>query len=209
MIVVLAASLVGGLWLARGPGRSPSAPAPTFPAAEPAAPVAQPPSPPAAVAAAPEPTAEALPEPASPALDEDVAKALLEEETVRDRLYRLALEEEARQRFDDSLEQSGITAEEIEGGVKRLFETVRVEPVLERAGHMDGMVLRSLDEGHPFHRAGFREGDRLTRLDDWALDDAGTLPEILIRLKRTFVACAVSADSAREVCRPVTVDAAG
>lgn len=157
----------------------------------------------ASVAAAPEPA------PSGPEASEELSatERLLREETIQQRLARLELEAQAKERFDDSLERSGITAREIEEGVKHLFETVTVEPVLLEGGRMDGLRIFDLPSGHPLDRAGLVEGDRLVRLNGYPLDDPAVLPDVLIRLRRSFEACVWR--NGEELCTRVTVDAPG
>jgi hypothetical protein len=164
-----------------------------------------------AVSSAPPP---ARPRPAaeSPALApvEDPAiaarMALVESDPVlMDRARQQELAPAADARWSDAVDRAGYTREDVDPAVRESLRLVELEPRYAEEGMIDGLTIRSLPADHPFARAGFRAGDRLSRIEGVLLHDPSELPALFTRLGPRFEVCAWEGEG-RESCGIVVVD---
>ncbi|MFW6093149.1 MAG: hypothetical protein ACODAC_04185 [Pseudomonadota bacterium] len=172
-------------------------------------------------AADPEPAVAASEAPASPQPEEPAAEpestpaateaplpeGMTPEEARRERRL-LELREAAEARFSETVELDGLRASDARPEVRRLFEAVTLEPVFDvqqaTEGYVSGMRIAEMTSRNALARAGFRTGDRLTRIDGQPLVDPAQIAYTMVSLGEAFEVCAERDTAA--YCRTVTLD---
>lgn len=118
------------------------------------------------------------------------------------------LQEAADARFKETVQLDGLRPADIEPSVRELLRTVKLEPVfdLERGadGYINGMQISKLIGTSPFAAAGFRLGDRLTRINGEPLVDPAQIAHLFAQLGERFEVCA--ARDGGEHCRMVVLE---
>lgn len=128
---------------------------------------------------------------------EEKAEALppgLTAEEAERRRRLLALERAAQARFSETVELDGLQAEQVRPAVRALFESMTLEPAFDvedgMEGYVNGLRIAELSGRNPLARAGFRTGDRLTRLDGQPLVDPAQIAYTMTSLGDSFEVCA-------------------
>ncbi len=210
-VLIVSMGLAGLMWSAR------TAPGPEAAIRADAAPAASSQPPPVGTAPARLPTpaaAQPLPTP-SPAADEPVAEEATSLEAARlaaiqsdarllDRAKQLELAPKADARWNEAVSESGFTADDVDPAVRKLFASVRLEPRYAEGGAIEGLVIEEMGDDHPLARAGFRIGDRLSRIQGVELRDPSQLPSLIAHLGPNISFC-VERDGG-ETCQDVALD---
>lgn len=170
----------------------------------------------AAVPSIPEPgIAEPAPAPEPPApakydnlmyrpVPPEVKERLLGMEAIQQRLLEIERQNQATLRFRQAVDEGGFEADQVNRSVVDLFQTMELEPILDEESMILGLQIRTLVDESPLRRAGFREGDVITSINDTRLHDPADLPDLMVRLERDLGVC-VERDS-REICRRIVLD---
>lgn len=133
----------------------------------------------------------------------------LSREEAQRRKRLLELEEAAQARFSETAELDGLRAEDVQPGVRALFDSVTLQPAYDvengTEGFVNGLRIMELTDNNPLAKAGFHAGDRLTRFDGQPLVDPAQIAYTMTSLGESFEVCADRNGS--DFCR--VVDASG
>lgn len=120
---------------------------------------------------------------------------------------RYEFERAAERRFHQTADADGLTPDSVRPEVRTLFSTLRLEPEYDlregQQGYVDGMRVARMESGNPLAKAGFRVGDRLTRINGEALRDPAVIAHLMTRLGTTMEVCA--SRSGNLICRQITL----
>lgn len=112
----------------------------------------------------------------------------------RERRRLMALQASAEARFAETVDLDGLTADRIAPPVRRLFDSLSLEPVFDlengTEGFVDGLRIAEMSRGNALARSGFRVGDRLVRLGGQPLVDPAQIAYTMIDLGAEFEVCA-------------------
>ncbi len=116
------------------------------------------------------------------------------EEEARKRRRLMALEASAEARFAEAVELDGLTADRVSPSVRRLFDSLALEPVFDveegTEGFVDGLRIAEMSRANALSRSGFQVGDRLVRLGGQPLVDPAQIAYTMISLGERFEVCA-------------------
>lgn len=111
----------------------------------------------------------------------------------------------AEERFGRTVAMDGLRPDDVAPGVRALFRTLRLEPVVKpgvsRPGYVEGLRITRLSPRNPLAEQGFREGDRLVRINGQALRDPAQIAHLMVRLRGHAEICADR--GGRDYCRHV------
>lgn len=131
----------------------------------------------------------------------------LTQQEARKRRRLLELDRAAEARFEEAVATDGLTADDVQPAVRALFATMTLEPAFDpdqgREGYVNGLRIAALTGRNPLAKAGFRAGDRLTRLNGQPLEDPAQIVYIVTGLRERFEVCAVRNGS--DYCRIIEV----
>ena len=144
---------------------------------------------------------------AGPARAEEGRRHGLDDEALRRRQRHEMHARAAEERFRRAVTLDGLRPEDVAPGVRALFATLRLEPVVKpgvsRPGYVEGLRITRLSPRNPLAEKGFREGDRLVRINGQALRDPAQIAHLMVRLRGGMEVCARRGQE--EYCRPLTL----
>lgn len=130
----------------------------------------------------------------------------LNDETLRRRQRHEMHERAAEDRFRRAVAMDGLRPDDVKPGVRALFESLRLEPVVKpgvaRPGYVEGLRITGLSPRNPLFEEGFREGDRLVRINGQALRDPARIAHLMVRLRGGMEVCAARASG--DYCRSLS-----
>lgn len=141
--------------------------------------------------------------------DSEVAKLAeqygMTEDEIRERMKLEEHQRAAEARFHEAVDMDGLTPEALDPGVRDLFQTLKLKPAFDlregEQGSIDGMVVDRMTPRNPLAQAGFKVGDKLTRINGVALTDPAEIAHLFTRVKGNMEVCAEQGGS--EVCKSI------
>lgn len=138
---------------------------------------------------------------------EDQRFGLSDEELARTK-RRYQFEQAAEQRFRETADMDGLTPESVKPEVRHLFRTLKLKPEYDlregQQGYVNGMRVDRMASSNPLAKAGFRVGDRLTRINGEVLRDPAMIAHLVTRIDSSMEVCASRAGN--RFCRQVTLE---
>lgn len=121
-----------------------------------------------------------------------------------DRAKQLELAPKADARWNEAVNESGFTADDVDPAVRQLFASMRLEPRYTEGGAIEGLVIEEMRDDNPLARAGFQIGDRLSRIQGVELRDPAELPSLIAHLGPNISFCAQR--DGGETCQDVRLE---